>query len=165
MAVPMASMEIDFGPFETAAEKFEEIIKPWLASLENVILRLAFGAILVYPAEDRNEAYQILGRYVPSIRVDPDATRELLYRVNRPKILADGMELNRITNWSAVAFRMAVLNASTTAQLAERDFARLEIDNSTSVVSSTPLERAQVPHILRELVALGLENAAHGEVP
>jgi len=154
-----------FAPFNEGLQSFSGLVIPWLGKIDAEILRIAFGAVLLYPAKDRTAAYEIIGRYVPSLKVDPAGSRELLYRINRPKVGADGLELNRITAWAAIVARTAVIAGSSTAQLAAQDFASLELDHSTPALLEHPLNNARLVAIFNELVALGTGNAAQGEIP
>lgn len=162
---PLAVPGITFAPLSNAVDQLTALVGPWLDKLDAEILRIAFGAVLLHPATDRTEAYDILGRYVPSVKVDPAASRELFYRINRPKTNSEGLELNRITSWSSIVIRTAMVSGGTTAEVAGREFARLELDHSTPAIVAHPLEKRRLLPTFQELVALGVENAVQGEIP
>jgi hypothetical protein len=136
-----------------------------LEGLQADVIRIAFGAVVFLPAESRQKAYEDIGRYVPSIKVDAESTRELMYRVNRPRTGTNGVELNRITIWNAVSVKKAIIAGQIAAGSTEEHFSRLEIDNSTPVERTSPLDREQLVAIFRELVKMGMDNAARGELP
>jgi hypothetical protein len=155
----------EFAPFAARVAVFDNLVCAYLDRLEAAVVRIAFGAILQRPAENRDEAYEWIGRLAPSVKVDPANTRELIYRVNRPKMGAHGIELNRIMTWSAAVIRKAVIANQTTAGWTEENFTRLEIDNSTPAERTEPLDRRQLVAIFKELEEMAAENAARGELP
>src|SRR5262249_23477382 len=91
-----------FGPAEEEAAKFAGLIPPWLAETARSedVIRLAFGAIFILVVHDRDESYHHLSRFLHSVKVDPVNSREIMYRINRPKDYLDGLSLNRITTWN-----------------------------------------------------------------
>jgi hypothetical protein len=160
-----------FGPAETEIRAFVSLVSPWLDRIGRTgnVIRVAFGAVLLLPADDREASYRQLDRLLTSVNVDPIKARDLLYRINRPKTYKSVLELNRMTTWSGLMVRqVAGLGASLgqpSTLISEEFFARLEIDNSTPAERTEPLEPGEIVPIFGALVEMSLENAARGELP
>lgn len=156
------------GPAESEIDVFASLTRPWLErqSQNAAIIRIAFGGVLLLPVKDREAAYANLSRLLPNVNVDGKHTRELFYRVNRPKIGPNGLELNRITAWNSLVIRkMAVTGTLTMPVLLEEHFVCLDLDNSSPVDQAEPLAREVVVPIYDFLVEMALENAERGENP
>ena len=150
--------------FLTALPPFEEMVATWLEKNRLEYIRLAVGAVLVMACPTREETYEVLGRYVPSVKFDPANSREPLYRVNRPKrsVAYEG-ELNRITTWNSIMVRRAFTVSNVEVPQVDQYFARLECDHSTPA-GRNDLLTGQAVAIFKELVGLARENAAEGEL-
>ena len=164
---------IHFGSIDTALKRFDDLLRPWLkAPPDTGIVRIAFGLIAVLPMLNRVAAYERLQRLVPSVRFDAEHTREVLYRVNRPKpsrVLLRA-KLNRITTWTSIGARtyFAVIGATPSLQTiagGEDFFVRCECDHSTSAETTGPLENASLRPIYDELREMAIENVERGELP
>ena len=154
------------GPFQTEAEAFLALARPWLSDIGGAIVRVAFGGLSLHPARDRAEAYGLLARYVPSLRVDAEHSKEVLYRVNRPKESSYGITLNRITTWTPISLKIDVSSTgSKPLRISEQHFLRLEFDHNTPAERTDPLEDAVIVPIFEELLELAIENAFQGECP
>jgi hypothetical protein len=166
LATDVAVPKVHLGPFETEAEAFLALARPWLSDTGGEILRVAFGGLALHMARDRAEAYELLARYVPSLRVDAEHSKEVLYRVNRPKESKYGVMLNRITTWTPVSLKIDVSSTgSKTLRIAEQNFLRLEFDHNTPAERTEPLAQADIVPIFEELLELAKENAFQGECP
>src|SRR5436190_1193852 len=72
------------------------------------ITRLAFGAVLAQPTEDRHSGYVQIAKYLPSIRLDVDGSSDFLFQINRPRPSRVGIEnllINRLARWSVLIFK------------------------------------------------------------
>ncbi len=164
---------IHFGSLDTALKRFDDLLRTWLAAPPDTgIVRVAFGLIAVLPVLDRVAAYERLQQLVPSVTFDAEHSREVLYRVNRPKpsrVLL-GAKLNRITTWTSVGARSysVILGATALVQATagEEDFfVRCECDHSTSAETTEPLANASLLPIYNELREMAIENVERGEMP
>jgi hypothetical protein len=160
-----------FGPAEAEIRGFATLVSPWLDRIAHVgnIIREAFGAVLVLPAADRVASYRELDHLLKSVNVDPINTKDLVYRVNRPKIYGNDIELNRLTTWASFVqrklFGLGAALGDPSTPVSEEFFVRLEIDNNTPGERTEPLEPREVVPIFEALVEMALENAARGELP
>lgn len=161
----IASPHLRLGPFETESAAFLALARPWLSDTGGGIARVAFGGISLYPAADRVEAYGLLARYVPSLKVDAENSREVQYRVNRP-MESRGITLNRITTWAPISLKMEIsTTGSKILSISEEHFLRLEFDHSTPAERTEPLEQAVIVPIFEKLLELAIENVLQGECP
>jgi len=157
---------LHFGPFESEVSEFLKLVCPWLADPGCDVIRIAFAGVLVYPATDRAETYELLARYVPSLKVDAEGSKEVQYRVNRPITSKSGIDFNRITTWNSIITQMLAGTSPTSLlNISEQHFLRLEFDHNTLAERTDPLESAELVPIFEELVALAIENASKGECP
>ena len=160
------------GKWEKLSASFPGIIEPFLEHVKFPIVRIAFGAILACPVPSKEDAYKLLDELLDSVDIDPKNMRELIYRINWPqmsKVIPD-LELNRITNWSAVnvtrkLLQMTGAEMSVAAAGPLLQAVRLDIDHSTAQGNIAPFEKAQRVPIFQELVKMAGENAEAGECP
>jgi hypothetical protein len=134
--------------------------------------RLAFGAVLLQPVEDRSTGYQQLSRYLPHVEVDPEGSSDFLYQINRRRESTsgiNGLEINRLSKWSVATWRPARLSVGPAGigySKGQEHFAcRLELDINTVPNLQEELTREQMPQVLEELVGLGREIAREGDIP
>lgn len=159
------------GSFPDSIGIFLPLVARWL-TLCPPLQRLAFGAILLQGAvADRIAAYKLLSKYLPTVRLDPEHSSDFSYQINRPRdCRADiaGLKMNRLSRWSLVRHAAGHISLSgkapQTFTTSEAHAVRLELDMSTSgdFQGELPMERS--PEILEELINLGLEIAAKGEI-
>jgi hypothetical protein len=164
---PSAEGVITFGPLDSCATEFLNLVSPWLIKAPIECVRLAFGAVAVKQASSREEIYDILAELVPSVKFDAANSREVLYRVNHPATssIIDG-HVNRITTWNGILFRRLTSSAAGVQfQKIENHFARLECDVSSSEFRSDLIPTDKLGPLLSEFVGLALENAKRGELP
>lgn len=159
------------GQFETSLTPFQELIDRWL---ENAVpsARLAFGAILMYPVEDRAAGYRLLEPYLPKVELDPDGSTDFIYQINRPRadqLGIDGLKLNRLSKWFVarqITGRMEVsLSDAKAVHFPESETyaCRLQLDINTAAEYQGELPYDQLNRIFNELVELGKEIATGGD--
>jgi hypothetical protein len=160
VAVPKAHL----GPFETEAREFLALARHWLSDPGSDIVRVAFGGFVVYPAGGRAEAYRLLARYAPSLKVDPERSKDVLYRVNWPKESRHGIALNRMTTWSVITRTTDVSSTgSNLLRVSEEYYLLMEFDHNTPAERTEPLEPGTIVPIFEELLEWAIENAFQGE--
>ncbi len=159
------------GPFSEVLGSLMKIVERWLP-VAPTITRLAFGAALAQPCEDRRSGYIQIAKYLPNVALDPDSS-DFLYQINRPRASKAGIEnlrINRLMKWSVMQFHrfsMAFEKLGIrTVGLAPGDSAcRLELDINTVPDFKGNLLPEKLPAVLRELVDLAFEIAAKGDIP
>ncbi len=164
--------EIYIGNFPELVDKFSTLMLRWfgLGTCPEVH-RLAFGAILLLPVENRSFSYRQLGSYLPSVKLDPEGSSDFNYQINRPRTSTSGipdLQINRLTRWSSSAlYRFSVSLASAKPIPAKEEMVacRLELDISTSHHFTGDIDRGQLPSVFKELVELGKEIAKKGDTP
>lgn len=136
-----------------------------------VLQRLAFGAILFQPVNDRKEGYSKLPTYL-KVPIDPEKSSDFFYQINRPRsstIIPGEIILNRLSKWSVAAYEFVAvqikpdLKAMPVASM--RHAIRLESDINTSQDRRTPLNKDDLPAIFDELVDYALEISEKGDIP
>lgn len=156
------------GTYPEALSILQSVVDRWL-DLAPPLTRLAYGAVLLQAAPDRRASYLQVTNYLPSVKLDPDRSSDLLFQINhpRPSQVIDA-EINRLMKWSAVRFGRLNFRvsgrASEITQVAERYACRLELDINTSPQHRGELPRDRLQGLLSELVEFGSEIAAKGEI-
>ena len=153
---------------EVSFDRFIGATEAWLKESKVNPQRLAVGAILRIPVSDREEGYEQLKKYLPSLTVDTKNSRDLLYQINRPRDskTRPDVTVNRLTKWGVIQINAFAVGpssiAASNAPLAH--FCRLEIDVSSGASATPNLQQIAVP-FLRELQEAAIEIALHGDVP
>jgi hypothetical protein len=134
--------------------------------------RLAFGAILLQPVEDRSAGYRQISLYLPCVELDPEGSSDFSYQINRPRDSGSGitdLRINRLSKWSVAARARAQLSIGSAAvrySRSQEDFScRLELDINTAADFQEELTCEQLPQVFEELVDLGQEIAREGDIP
>ena len=152
-------------------QPFLELSNTWLRESPG-INRLAFGAVLLMPAEGLSAAYEDINQLLPRIEVDSTGSSDFFYQINRPRPSesCEGVLINRLTKWSVMqggSLGFAIQgNAETQFRLGRDFFAcRLELDLNTAGILQNPVAGEEAVLLLAELVTLGKEIAAQGDIP
>ena len=150
-----------------AVSAFQELALRWLG-LETCppLRRLAFGATLLKPVSDQGKGYQVLGKHLPDVTVDPGSS-DFLYQINRrrPSNAVGGLPLNRLSKWSVQQVQELMISPGDGLVRRSEAFAcRLELDIN-SVPSKRPLPKECLSALFDELVALANEIVQVGDIP
>lgn len=172
MGLPDESMQDlpTIGTLPAVLDSFGKVADQWLNICPDVI-RLAFGAHLLKAVADRASASRELSPFLPNVKLTPDS-QDFLYQINRPRAAqsAPNLNINRLTKWSVMqSGTLSIGNlqmsgpivATRRSQLA----CRLELDINTQAESTVAIGRIQSQRLLQELVELGSEIAARGDIP
>lgn len=156
------------GVFPEVLSRFEDLAIRWLKSDSCLpIQRLAFGAVLLQPVKSREAGYRELSQYLP-FEVDAENSSDLLYQINRPRDSHVGIEelkINRISKWSVSAMQLLRFSPPRVGAAKLGNFAcRLELDINTAAEFQGELSHKKLADIFRELVKLGEEIAAEGDI-
>lgn len=91
------------GPFREKVNWFVDLLDSWLAASPLPVVRLAFAGKLLRAAATQQEAYQVLGAYLPAVKLDPNPN-DFLFQINRRKYSAvvPGLPINRLSAWSKI---------------------------------------------------------------
>lgn len=157
--------------------RFSETFDPFLElsckGLERcgAISRLAIGLVLLIPVGGIKDAYSVLQRYLPSVKLDIDGPVDFLYQINRPRMSAsmDEVAVNRLTKWSvsmsgSIAISLTPGSGIMVPDPNPRFASRLELDINTAP-SGSLIPTDKVIPLFRELAQLGAEIAREGDVP
>ena len=161
----------ELGAMTDALSVFREAMDRWLAKEQALpMLRLAFGAVLVMPVSNREEGYRQLSDYLP-FGLDPDGSSDFSYRINRPResaVLGSELRINRLSTWTVGVWTSAAISLAPSGlppkPVDQRYACRLQLDINTSPVFPGELPQDRVPALFEELIELGTEIAANGDV-
>jgi hypothetical protein len=144
---------------------FSRYIEAWLGRPDVPdLVRIAFGAILHHPEEDRRSAYVQLGQYLP-FRLDPESS-DFFLQINLPptdsRTGVRGLRFNRLSRWSITAVANVGLRlegpgprvtASSSGFMAHA--IRIELDINTAPEFQGTIPRDRFIDVYRELVTFG----------
>ncbi len=155
-----------FGLAPTALTPFKELMRRWLMECPP-LRRLAFGAALYLPVEDKKEGYRQLGTYL-GLHLDPDHSGDFLYQINRRRPSGcgvPGLEINRLSKWTWLQVGLRPGDGEQIWTGIRGSACLLELDVNTAPEFPGLLPRESLGPLFEELVALGEEIAAQGDVP
>lgn len=161
------------GSFSDAVSKFQQLMHRWLKGCPP-ITRLAFGAILLQPVDNRIEGYKRIVEYLPSVKLDGENSSDFAYQINRPRVSnnIDALQINRLSKWSVMEMQRLqfvipaeqVAVAQPAAPGEKKSACRLELDINTSHVFTGEFPKGKFFLVFDELITLGKEIAEKGDV-
>jgi hypothetical protein len=171
-SLPTAERQSGFvhiGPYPNAKPPLVEIIRRWTATAPPVA-RIAFAPVLLLPVPDRETGYRILKDLLHFLQIDPKHSTDLLWQINRPrqsKVL-QGLEINRLSNWSAMSVQTLRVSMGAGAPVASTvpakgSAVRLGLDINTEA-RETALPSESLPAFVDELVSFADEIATRGDI-
>jgi hypothetical protein len=122
--------------------------------------------ILDQQVSSKKEAYEMLGAYLPSVKLSPDTSGEFMYQINRPvpsKTVA-GWQINRLSKWMALLAHMVEMGHGGQMTTKELSVVRLELDINTNLVAAVPLPKGKDTDLLSELALDAFRIASEGDV-
>jgi len=139
-----ALLEHSLGKFQSQDERFAERLSNWLQFPSIVISRIAFGLVIRLPVQNRIAGYKMLGEFLPKIAPDPDASRDFMYQINRPREskVIPGLMINRLSKWGSVDMNVHMVGASKATSTAQ--FMKLELDVNTDKDSSAIYQKTRL---------------------
>ena len=161
-------------PFEESLETFVPLILRWFDDAP-VLQRIAFGAVLRSPVNDRADGYKKLSSYLHHVELDPEGSTEFLFQINRPRKSRSSVKnllINRLSKWSVAFMQQATYTVQQPeaaqfqlTNLQKEVFCRLELDINTAPDLEGDLPSKDLPEIFSELVELGREIVTKGDIP
>lgn len=160
------------GPYPDHLEQFLKLMSQWFTVEElPPVQRLAFGQVLLYPVETREEGYRKLAAFLRSIQIDPEGSSDLLYQINRPRqieIDITDRRINRLSKWSVLRNQGSILRLTPNGIEeipGKESFAiRLETDFNTSAHFTGRLPREMLTDIFNVLVHMSNEIVTFGDI-
>lgn len=160
------------GQWAEVRNNFDRMSNVLLGSMQQEIVRLAVGGVLLGAKETLDDTYGELSRLLKSLRVQPKIMRDLHYRVNWPteSKAMQGLKINRLTTWAAMRIQMSFMQITgdkmSVAGSADNELfaVRLECDHNTDASNQAPFDPKLVLPIYNELLGLFVENAEKGEI-
>ena len=159
--------------FPDALDTFLQLMLRWfeLGSCPPV-QRLAFGAVLFQPVDDRQTGYRKIATLLPSVKLDPEGSTDFSYQINRRRNSTSGIAdlgINRLSKWSVITWQSAklALGPASLGYFPDREHftCQLDLDINTAPDFRGDLPREQMSKVFQELVALGKEIAGEGDIP
>ena len=160
------------GPMNNLLDQFSSLMRVWLNECPP-IRRLAFGAVLHLPVEDKVLGYRKLSDYLPSVKFDAENSSDFHYQINRPrpsKSGISGLQINRLSKWSVGLWGRAAFSLRPNGVMAQGNTlavysCRLELDINSAENYTENLPGEYLQELFRELIDSGLELAQEGDLP
>jgi hypothetical protein len=98
------------------------------------------------------------------VTLDPPPN-DFLLQINRRKEkseIAEGVSINRVCTWSRMNVAIHI-EGGKAFKWPDRCYTALELDINTAPERAAPLPRDSLPGLFKELAALGIEIAEHGD--
>jgi hypothetical protein len=135
-----------------ALNEFALPMLEWCEGSAPATSRLAFGAVVHLPVQDRERGYLQLQSYLPYVEVDPQSS-DFFYQVNRHRVskVVPGLRINRLGRWNVgqMSIRRVAVSAEGNATINTVDqeqACRVETD-----INCAPQKEAFSPQNLRLL--------------
>lgn len=165
------------GSYMTTSPAFGKLMKRWLSDCPP-INRLAFGAVLLLPADDFVDSIRKLNHMLPLVQLHDEDAREFLYRINRPRksrMEIPNLKINRLGTWSSVQTISGVIELTLGGPAKSQGnfipvqsslFAcRLELDINTNPDFGLEIPEDIRGEVFEELAGHCSEIAANGDIP
>ena len=158
---PLAFVTI--GSLTETLPTFLERLTAWIGNFPSCP-RFALGGAVLLPSVSVEAAYEQLSGLLPALDIDPAESRDLLYRINRPRsarsLPIDHPGINRITTWSVVTINSMFLSIPGTFVGHQQgpSAARLEFD-----INTIPNQPNLIPGDRLIEVADELQRACNGD--
>ncbi len=158
----------NLGPAKDVSDGFAEVANK-LVSVKGLppLNRIAYGCTLLLPVASKSEGYRQLAPYLPSVTLDPDKSSDFIYRINRRRdssVAVPGLFMNRLNSWSVATFRPIVGTPPNLQPIEPRFACRLELDINTCQEFEGALPEKKIQDMLKELMEMGKEIVARGDV-
>lgn len=143
--------------FNEAANRLLEIIP--------ALVRLAVGGHFIFPAADKETGYTLLGKFLPTVKIDPIGSSDFQYRINRRREIELGerkVTINRLVTWGCLGFNVQVMGSSASrASDSVSAITDVNTDPSTDVPSFSTEDRKL---IVSSLFSFSRELAEKGDL-
>ena len=162
----------DRSGYEACMHGFGDRMREWLSTAVPPLCRLAFGAVLLLPAESVADANRRLAGLLPTVKIDAENVHDFLYRVNRRRESESGipeLQLNCLSTWSVIELvRIDIEAAGQPAAMhssSSRFACRLEWDINSVPRSEGPFDKNLSLALFDELVSIGATIMTDGDRP
>lgn len=157
------------GPWEEIKDEFLATTLRWMEQKELPVIRIAFGAVCLAPADNQKSAVATLKQFVKSVSIT-DTMEELTFSVNKPCLsnVVKDLRLNRLARWSTLLlqFKLLQLSSPLPSDLTEDlHAARLELDYNTDPRHTKPYSSRDLAALYKELTQLASVVVRDGEQP
>jgi hypothetical protein len=163
--VDIDAIRVALGPFVPELHKFSDVVLKWIDKVSTPIVRMSFVGAAVVETVSREDAYAVLADSVKSLAISPKM-EDLIYRVNwklASNTVSEGF-LNRLVTWTSFRLNIAAgFDPKGAVHVANRDFARLDLDINTPADRRDALPRTELSKMLSELFELAIDVVERGE--
>ena len=160
--------------FHDAAETISEMASRWF-SMQLQVVRVAFAANLVQPADAMRDAQVRLTDYLSNLTIGLENSLDFLYQINRRREsqVIPKLTINRLSKWSVmtqatgsfpVQSDQDVGGTVLSSPLTQAFASSLELDINTATAQDISLSLSKLSTLFGELVTLGKEIAEGGDV-
>ena len=168
---PLPLSKEELVPLQPILNRYIQIANEWFR-VAPPLIRLAFGARLGIPVDNKIDGSHILSSYLPFMDMDFANSSDFLYQINRSRTstVVPELRLNRLTKWSVLSattgsFVMRDQQPVSTSTTQNFYSCHLELDINTSAENTDEYQPEHLSPLFDELVQIGLEIAQRGDIP
>ncbi len=174
LGTPSTASDWQTLSFQDALQTLSEMASRWFSN-DLQVARIAFGATLVRPASDMQDAHKRLSEYLSNVTIDLEKSLDFFYQINRRResTVVPQLGINRLSKWSvatqatgsfAVQSDQNAIETVLSAPVTQAFAGSLELDINTVATTYLSLPQEQLSALFDELVTLGKEIAQKGDV-
>lgn len=137
---------------------FSNILNNWINNTNLSVKRLAFASLLKIYTNNNINAYEIIEKYLPRIKIDKENSMDFSYQISRPKQsnVLNSLKINSFSKWSVLIVKSLIINNNNKTTYSEDKYlCQLELDINTDIENKQDL--SNISEIFNELK----ENAIH----
>ncbi len=154
-------------PLTESSDVFKSVSRRWLEQ-SPAIQRLAFGAVLRLPIEDRESGYRLISNYL-NFDLDPTNSFDFSFQINHPRTYKPdslNIKINRLARWSVAGAFVFMMHPQTQAQSKRKvkSYCRLELDINTNPEHVRALPNAELLNLFETLIDFGTEIVKEGDL-
>lgn len=134
VALPDIPSELPALPAEGNFEQTFRNGAKRLAEQVSELRRVAVGEHFILSAKSKEDAYALMAKFLPDVRIDTASSSDFLYRINRPRNFDAGgksIAINRLSQWSCMRLQIRIEAGSATGKTNIGDAVSLTTDINT----------------------------------
>lgn len=143
---------------------FSNILNNWINNTNLSVKRLAFASLLKIYTNNNINAYEIIEKYLPRIKIDKENSMDFSYQISRPKQsnVISSLKINSFSKWSVLIVKSLIINNNNKTTYSEDKYlCQLELDINTDIENKQDL--SNISEIFNELKEKAIHISINGD--
>lgn len=143
---------------------FSNILNNWINNTNLSVKRLAFASLLKIYTNNNINAYEIIEKYLPRIKIDKENSMDFSYQISRPKQsnVLNSLKINSFSKWSVLIVKSLIINNNNKTTYSEDKYlCQLELDINTDIENKQDL--SNISEIFNELKEKAIHISINGD--